>query len=96
MAGDAGESIGQPPLRVPDLVRALLDRQPDLATGLGGIEEAQLDGGGVLAEEGEVHALAVGSGAERIRAAGADAGRGARHRLRGPPSGAAGRPGAGG
>jgi len=66
----AGAETGD--VDVPDLVGALLDRQPHhLAAGLGRIEEAELDGGGVLAEEGEVHALAVGGSAERIRGAGA-------------------------
>ena len=61
----AGARIGQ--VAVPDELAALGEAHALLVSGL--VEEAQVDGGRVLAEEREVHPRAVPGRAERIRLA---------------------------
>jgi hypothetical protein len=67
--------VGQ--VAMPDEVRLLGEADPLLIAPVA-IEEAELDGSGVLAEEGEVHAGAIPCGTERERIAAPDP-----HRRRG-------------
>jgi hypothetical protein len=71
----ARTQVGQ--VTVPDEVR-LLGEADSLLVAAIGIEQAELDGGRVLAEEGEVHAGAIPGGTERERGAAPDP-----HRRRG-------------
>src|SRR5262249_51379258 len=67
----AGSQVGK--IRVPDEAVALAQRDAvGLARVARGSEQAEIDGGRVLREEGEVHPLPIPRGAERIRCAGPD------------------------
>ena len=64
-----GANIRQ--IHVPNAVRALRERDPNrLLGGTGRVEQAQLDPGALAGENGEVHAFAVPSSAERMWRAG--------------------------
>src|SRR5262249_46898175 len=67
----AGGDVGQ--VAVPHLVGLLEHRHPLRLARRVGLEEAQLDLGGALGEEGEVDARPVPGGPERVRATGPDA-----------------------
>ena len=62
----AGQHVGQ--VGVPDFIRVLLQRDPlRFLARVGGVEEAQLDLGGMLREQGEIDPRTVPGGAEGVR-----------------------------